>query len=235
MGLRTRKSITERHTNRVVREVNKRIFVLAEGEKAEVKYFEGLKNHSKEVGISDLLEIVPLFKNPEAKGVSNPNGLAKLAIDYIDEKKYEEEGIFYDEEIDKFLIVFDRDKEDFLNYKEFVDKHKDRFILGISNPCFELWLLLHKENAVEEIINVHRDEILENCKVSNTHTFTSKKASDVFNMNFKRRLIFLRFKDKLRYAIAEEKKLEQDIYALEGSVGCNIGKIIEQEMLRKES
>lgn len=112
MGLRTKKSTTERHTKVIIRQVNKKIFVLAEGEKTEIKYFEGLKAHSKEIGISDLLEIVPLFKNPESKGITNPNGLAKLAIDYIDGRNYEEEGVFYDEEIDKFLILFDRDKED---------------------------------------------------------------------------------------------------------------------------
>lgn len=235
MGLRIKKHITERHVKKIIREVNKKIFILAEGEKTEIKYFEGLKDYSKELGISDLLEIVPLYRKSETKGISNPSRLAKLAVDYIEEKKYEEEGKFYDEEIDKFLIVIDRDKGSFFNYQEFIDKYKDRFLLGISNPCFELWLLLHKENAVEEIINKHSNEILENCKVSNVHTFTSKKVSEVFNINPKSRMTFSKFKDKLSYAIEEEKKLEQDVYALEHNIGCNIGKIIEEEMLEKDS
>ena len=57
-----------------------------------------------------------------------------------------DEGI-YDKKRDKFLIVIDRDKESFLNYREFIDKFRDEYILGITNPCFELWLLLHKEDS----------------------------------------------------------------------------------------
>lgn len=236
MSLRIKKSPSQRHLEEVLREPNKKIFIVCEGDKTEVRYFEGIKEHSKELGINDLIELVIMDKNLEFKGTSDPYGLISLANDTIkkfqcnQDGNYEEDGI-YDTERDKFLIILDRDKEDFLNYKGFIDEFKDELLLGITNPCFELWLLLHIENSVENIINPTYQEILENIKISNNHTFTSNIISQQFHMNPKKGMRFTKFKNNVLYAIEQEKKLEQDLYSLENKVGSNIGKIIEEEML----
>lgn len=175
-------------------------------------------------------------KNPEFKGTSDPYGLISLANNTIEkfqcnqEEIYGDDGI-YDKERDKFLIILDRDKGDFLNYQEFIDEFKDDFLLGITNPCFELWLLLHMENSVDNIINPDYQKILQNSKISNNHTFISKIISDEYHMNPKRGMNFSKFKKDVLYAIEQEKKLDQDLYSLENKVGSNIGKIIETEML----
>lgn len=234
MSLRIKKSPNQRHMEEIPREPNKKIFIVCEGDRTEVKYFEGIKDHSKELGINDLLEIIIMDKNLESKGISDPYGLIDLANHTINKFQGGEDGI-YDEERDKFLIIVDRDKGDFLNYKEFVDKFKDEFLLGITNPCFELWLLLHEEDAVDNIINPSYQEILENSKISNNHTFTSKIISDKFHMNSKKGMRFSKFKNSVLYAIEQEKKLEQDLYNLEYKVGSNIGKIIEEEMLYRNN
>ena len=230
MALRIKKSTKQRHLKQIDREPNKKIFIVCEGDRTEVKYFEGIRDNSKELGINDLLEIVIMDKAPESKGISDPYRLIQEAN--LTKKKLEsgDEGI-YDKKRDKFLIVIDRDKESFLNYREFIDKFRDEYILGITNPCFELWLLLHKEDSVENIIKPKYKEILDNLRVSNNHTFTSKLVSDEFHMNPKTNMRFSKFKDKILYAIEQEKKLEQDLYKLENRVGSNIGKIIESELL----
>jgi hypothetical protein len=128
-------------------------------------------------------------------------------------------------------MVIDRDRESFTNYQEFIDEFKDEFILGITNPCFELWLLLHIEDSVENIINPKYKEILKNAKVSANHTFISNIVSNELHMNTKTGMKFSKFKDKVHYAIKQEKNLEQDLYQLENAVGSNIGRIIEREML----
>ncbi len=33
-------------------------------------------------------------------------------------------------------------------------------ILAVTNPCFELWLLLHLENSFNEIVQCNQEEIL---------------------------------------------------------------------------
>lgn len=234
MALRIKKSTKKRHLEQVDREPNKKVFIVCEGDRTEVKYFSGLRDHAKELGINDLLEIIIMEKNPEFKGTSDPYGLIRLANLTIRKFECDEEcedmGI-YDKKRDKFLIVMDRDKGSDLNYHEFINKYKDEFILGITNPCFELWLLLHKEDSVENIIKPRYKEILENGRVSNSHTYVSKLVSDEFHMNPKTGMKFSKFKAKVLYAIEQEKKLEQDLYKLENRVGSNIGKIIESELL----
>lgn len=230
MALRIKKSTKQRHLEQIDREPNKKIFIVCEGDRTEVRYFEGIRDNTKELGINDLLEIVVMDKAPEFKGISDPYRLVQEADSTKKKLECGEEGI-YDKKRDKFLIVIDRDKESFLNYREFIDKYKDKFILGVTNPCFEIWLLLHKEDSVEDIIKPKYKEILENIRMSNNHTFISRLVSDEFHMNPKTGMRFSKFKEKVLYAIEQEKKLEQDLYELENIVGSNIGKIIKSEML----
>ncbi|MCK9443959.1 MAG: RloB family protein [Tissierellaceae bacterium] len=232
MGLRIKKSLYKRHPDDISREPNKKIFVVCEGESTEIKYFEGIRDYSKELGISNLIELIIMKKDSKSKGFSNPNGLICLANDKINEFKRDNDKI-YDTERDKFLIVFDRDKRDFKDYVDFIDKHKDNFLLGVTNPCFELWLLLHSENSVEKIIKPNYNDILDNGKVSNNHTFISSIVSNLYHMNPKRGIKFSKFASHVLYAIEQEKNLEQDLYKLEDTVGSNIGEVIEKVMMNK--
>lgn len=241
MALRVKKSTNQRYTETIVREPHKKIFIVCEGDITEVRYFQGLKDNSKDLGINDLLEIIIMEKDSESKGTSDPYGLIELAkkmksqmmCDCSEESQlqYDYSGT-YDDRLDKFMIVIDRDKGSFLNYRKFIDDFKDEFVLGITNPCFELWLLLHKQNAVTNIINPQYEEILENNRISNNHTFVSDLVSREFHMNPKTGMRFAKFKENVIYAIDQEKALEQDLYMLEDRIGSNIGMIIETEILK---
>ncbi len=246
MALRIKKSTKKRHLEELVREPNRKIFVVCEGRRTEVKYFEGIKDNAKELGISDLLEVVILDKDSESMGTTDSEGLIRLANETkekfkkientqygeFEDREYKDLGL-YDEERDKFLIVIDRDKKNFSDYQSFINKFKDEFILGITNPCFELWLLLHIEDSVENIINPKYEKILENNRISANHTFISNLISEKLHMNPKTGMRFSKFKDKVHYAIEQEKKVEQDLYQLENKVGSNIGIIIDKEMLSR--
>ena len=55
----------------------------------------------------------------------------------------------FDSEYDKIFIILDRDCESFTEeqYREVLQKSEDNHLnLGITNPCFEFFLLLHFEN-----------------------------------------------------------------------------------------
>ncbi|MEA3458556.1 MAG: RloB domain-containing protein, partial [Candidatus Thermoplasmatota archaeon] len=49
-----------------------RYFLTFEGEETEVQYFSGVIQFKKELGINDLLEIIPLIRNYEEKSWSHP-------------------------------------------------------------------------------------------------------------------------------------------------------------------
>ena len=57
MALREKKSTSQRHVEQVEKEPKRKNFVVSEGARTEVKYFEGLKHHSKELGINKALNI----------------------------------------------------------------------------------------------------------------------------------------------------------------------------------
>ena len=242
MALREKKSTKERYVTPIDRREKKKIFVIAEGDKTETKYFQGLKDNAKSLGIDNV--IIVLEKDDKSKGTSDPDGLVKLVEDKkksLTNPSHCDEVQTYDPNNDEFLIIMDRDKdfnqdksklrESEKRYHDFIEKYKDKYILGITNPCFEVWLLLHKENAVGEIIEPNYDKILYNKKISSNHTYISKLVSEYFHMNSKKGMRFSKFKDNVINAVKQEKLLPQDLVELEDKVGSNIGKIIEEKFI----
>ncbi|MEN8907576.1 MAG: RloB domain-containing protein, partial [Clostridiales bacterium] len=69
-------------------------------------------------------------------------------------------------------IVIDKDRNSEYSLKTFISDCKYNIVL--SNPCFELWLLLHLTNIDE----YNKNDLLENNKISKNHRFISKEISD---------------------------------------------------------
>jgi len=85
-------------------------------------------------------------------------------------------------EEDEFCIVIDRDKESHTEESiracnEWCQEHAVHFFL--SNPCFEFWMLLHFKDIAHECSPEQLGQFLENERVSENHTFTSRFLSDV--------------------------------------------------------
>lgn len=137
-----------------------KLFVLSyEGTVTEKKYFQDFRA-SKYFNNNGLIEIVPL-KRPKDKG-SDPFSVKNL----LKEAKKE-----YGFKItDEFWLVIDRDdweKIHKLNFDDLVIEcnNEKNFYLAMSNPCFEIWLILH----LKELSEFTQDEqilIFENAKVS---------------------------------------------------------------------
>ena len=74
--------------------------------------------------------------------------------------------ISFDKERDKMIIVFDGDifEEKVLDYDELVAEGEKNNILAVSNPAFELFLLLHYENSYEDDIEPNAEQIIQNEK-----------------------------------------------------------------------
>jgi hypothetical protein len=223
--LREATSWTDRFQDDTEIEPLKRYYLIFEGIQTEIKYFEGLVNERKLLGINNMIELIILHKEGDIQSHSHPKRLLEL----INEKKQELVGQEkYDKDIDEFVIVFDRDSyKDGSEYLDFISISEPDNLLAVTSPCFELWLILHKENSVEDYILEYETEILANHKVSNQHTYTSKLFSDLFQMNPKSNIDFEVFKDSINMAISQEQKICRSIREFTEKVGSNIGSLIE--------
>lgn len=84
----------------------------------------------------------------------------------------------YKTDRDVFAVVIDKDghSHDTEKLKRIAEHCKAKgYMLFLSNPCFEFWLLLHVCNVKEEYDRL--EDFLENKKVSRNHTFTSRELS----------------------------------------------------------
>lgn len=104
------------------REPKRTILVYCGAERTEPDYFEGFKS---------LLERASVTVKVRATG-TDPVRLIKAAADYRARKP----GVY-----DEVWCVFDVDRFDVA--KAVAEAEKRDIQVAVSNPCFELWLLLH--------------------------------------------------------------------------------------------
>ncbi len=204
----------------------RKYFFICEGSNTEVWYFRKLIDMRKRLGIHPLIDIRLMEKTEEDAYLSNPKALLEFAE--------LQKGIAknkFDCKHDKMVVVFDVDiyknKPD--KFKEIYEMGRENNILAITNPSFELFLLLHYEGAYEELILPNCDEILENRKVGKrryiTVLFTNKSG-----MNPKENSKIGELALNIHTAIAQEEKLNQKIENALGNLTSNIGKIIQEIM-----
>lgn len=135
-------SVRPTNNNDDQREPYRKYFFLCEGENTEKWYFEKFIDLKKYFGISSLLSIEYLERTEEHKSWSNPKKLLELAKKVKSEKEYS-----FDKNLDKIIIVFDFDiynnSADKSDYNDLISKASKDNIICVTNPSFELFLLLH--------------------------------------------------------------------------------------------
>jgi hypothetical protein len=117
----------ERSRSRRRRERKPVVFIICEGSKTEIRYFKNFSSRNS------LIEVRPI----ESKHKSALS-LVKRAKDAIGQEPYSpEDG-------DQLWCVFDRDgnSDEQLQKADALAKRL-KYNIVFSNPCFELWLLLH--------------------------------------------------------------------------------------------
>ena len=136
---------------------------------------------------------------------------------------------------DKYAIIIDRDcgNHSVEEMNQCINHCiKNNYNCYISNPCFEFWLLLHFMD-VENKISVNEisiDEIKENRKVSNRHTFVSFELSKLAGHGKSHIKFDRNYKDKIDIAIqrARSKAFASTNDELIYNVGTNIWQLIEE-------
>lgn len=133
------------------RKVKPLVLIVAEGKDTEIDYFKHF--NQKYVNV----DVKPLDRYSSGKNKSrktDPLNLVEKAIEYV-ENKYD----ISEEDGDRIWCLMDIDlnynnpnpidsriieiQKAFSRSEEFRKKRKIRVNLGLSNPCFELWYLLH--------------------------------------------------------------------------------------------
>lgn len=204
----------------------RKYFFICEGANTEVWYFRKLIDMRKQLGIHPMIDIRLMEKTDEDAHLSNPKAL----IEFAEAQKGVAQNKF-DKKHDKMIVVFDADiyknKPD--DFKEIYEAGIKNNILAITNPSFELFLLLHYENAYDEIIMPNSEQILQNQKIGKRRYITIL-FTDKSGMNPKENPAIGELAANIRVAICQERSLNQDVENALGNLTCNIGKIIQDIM-----
>ncbi|WP_077612591.1 RloB family protein [Clostridium sp. Marseille-P2415] len=202
-------------------------YFICEGRNTEKWYFEKLIDIRKELSIHSDIELVYLEKTDEDENLSNPTQL----IDFADQQK-RNGAIAFDHKFDKMIVVFDADvfESIYTDYNEVIAKGLQKNLLGVTNPSFELFLLLHYPNSVDELILTDQVNIIANNWVGNGQN-RRRYIENLFRkksgMRPKSNSAIGELAHDVLIAIEQEKKLNNDISICKGTITSNIGCIIE--------
>lgn len=197
-------------------------YFIAEGANTEKFYFEKLIDERKRLGFKDTIEIRFLEKTEDDRNISYPAHLIRFA-----EKLKQNGEIEFDDKQDKMVVIFDADifEKKVCNYQELLRDKSPNSIYAITNPAFELFLLLHIENSFEEMISPNYYLILQNHKVQG-RTPVYNMLLEKTGMNAKHNPNIGKLALKIDVAIEQEKKINQDISDCKGKLTSNIAQII---------
>lgn len=195
--------------------------------------FFGIKSKNKELRLTEKL-ILKFFNNPDAfsKKMQEKFKIAvtKLGID-VDYYRYLREiGTRKNVYNDRFALVIDRDGKchNLKTLEEIRDICRERnFDFCLSNPCFDLWLILHLEFQLTPLI---KRKLLCNNKVSNKNTESSiilsqhaHHAKEISKPIFEK--IYL---PKVRHASKRAAKLASNDTDILSSLGTRVPLIINR-------
>lgn len=201
----------------------RKYFFICEGANTETFYFRRLIDLRKQLGIHPLIDVRLWEKTDEDRNLS----FAKNLVDFAEKQKQNPENDF-DTERDKMVIVFDGDifEEKVQGYDELISSIEEKDIAAVTNPGFELFLILHIEGSFEQYIKGHETEFL-SVDEKGKYSYAYKVLLELTGINAKKNADIGGLADGVLVAITQEKLINQDIHQIKGNVSSNVGKIIE--------
>jgi hypothetical protein len=207
-------------------EAEKMYILSYEGNVSEKKYFEDFRK-SDLFNDSGLIEIISL-KRPSNTG-SDPISVKKL----LQQAKRE----YHFKNTDEFWLIIDRDNwEDIHNYN--FDKlaedcrKEENFFLAMSNPCFEIWLILHLKD-IREFGDDEKAKMLENKKISNSKNYIDRLLSEIQGRGYNKRPNPRIFLPLTKTAISRAKELDDENLEYPKQLGTHIYKLIVKLMSKE--
>ncbi len=201
-----------------LREVKKVFYLACEGKKTEIYYFKMIENKKQELKISNNIKIEPYFQEH-----NNPVAL----LEYLKNKKKNN-----DLDDDEFFLVIDRDSKNFTEEqfeKVITECPNEKIGVALTNPCFELWLLLHfkkiKKKDAHTLSNGDCGEILKEELVKELQKLNPKiKTYSKDGI----KALFPYFQGNIKNAIENAGLLENNNEKLKENVGTSAGLLMEK-------
>jgi hypothetical protein len=141
--------------NQPSKKIKQKILIACEGSKTEPVYFKSMKNELR----SPTLEITVL----DNQGKTDPGNIIEILIEKRQQIKYEKGWT----KNDAAWAVFDGDEHIEKSRKSWETAinraNSQKINLAITNPCFELWYLIHFQ---EHLAQINRDKLV---KLLNKH------------------------------------------------------------------
>lgn len=147
----------------------KLIIIATEGRKTERIYFESLARNYDSSKIH--VEVIEKLDNN-----SSPNMVLEQLNSFTNEYNLDEN--------DELWMVIDRDYQswEIAMIKSIAQlcRQKKGYYLALSNPAFELWLLLHLIDC-SKLTQKQKDDLFRNAKVNKNKTYSKKMISDLLD------------------------------------------------------
>lgn len=205
------------------REAEKLFILSYEGTLTEKKYFENFRN-SNHFNDNGLIETIPL-KRPKGSG-SDPISVKRLL------KQAKEAYNF--KRTDEFWLIIDRDHWEEIhhhNFDELIEdcKKEGNFYVAMSNPCFEIWLVLHLKD-MNEFSDEEKMLLMKNNRFSSKKHHIDKVLENLIDdgRGYNKKPDPKIFLPRLDIAIQRAKKLDYNKEDYPTSLGSHVYKLIEK-------
>lgn len=208
----------------------KHYYFICEGLNTERWYFERFIDMRKDFSISSLIHVEYLEKTEEHEGWSNPKKLCQLSNIVRTSGHYD-----FDPKRDVMILVFDADiyeAQDESVYNTLIENAERENTICVTNPSFELFLLLHYEHSYDELILPNSTAILKNDWVTVADGEEVRYIENLFRQKSglkpKQDAEIATLVENVTIAIDQEKRLNNDIHLCRGRITSNIGLVIQQ-------
>jgi hypothetical protein len=196
-----------------------KIIVLAfEGNNTEHIYFEELKSFHR--FNDELIYLHLLGRNTNDTKSAPKHVFEKLKKEAKDEYNFNKD--------DELWMIIDKDRwENIPEIIKMCKKQGNMFLAG-SNPCFEIWLLLHLQD-VNDLSQKETMDLLENKRISNKKRFIDQYLGDLLDEGYnKNNPKPERFLDLIDHALLRAKNLDNPKEDFPSKLGSHVYKIIEK-------
>lgn len=210
-----------------VRDKYRRLYLLSEGTLTEPEVLNSILTRSPYLLENDSTRFYEVERSGKDFGRNTLKAMIDIAYENVinDKEKFSKKR-------DKVIIFFDLDvyHESYEEVKKLIDQHKKYIIFVFTNPAVELFLLLCKDGAYENIIVPNITNILKNEKNNSTNRrFIHQLVVDTFGVDPKNRdSDFTAFSNGLSVAINQEKMyICQKLSNPENHLISNFGYVLE--------
>lgn len=207
---------------------------ICEGSRTEDFYFTELVNLRKSLGLNPLVDVRLWKKTGEDESISNPLALVRFA-----QRMKDDPSLGFDRTHDRMVVVFDLDiysrvgrgrtgaSERAKAFDALLEELDEGDMLAVTNPSFELFLLLHREGAYASLVRPNERKLLENRKVGKRR-FAQALFTDEYGMNPKSNERIGELARDVYVAVDEEQNLNRDINHCLEALTSTIGEVIRQ-------